>query len=59
MWIDFKEGTLNYKKHKSFGSGLFSMSLGLNKKYLQKLTPCVVFSGEGGPKVRILNEQEL
>ena len=59
MWIDFKEGTLNFRKHKGLAKTTFSMKLGLNRKFLQKLTPCVMFSGEEGPFVRILNEDEL
>ena len=59
MWIDFKEGTLNFRKHQGLTKTTFSMKLGLNRKFLQKLTPCVMFSGEEGPIVRILNEDEL
>jgi hypothetical protein len=55
MWVNFKEGTLNFSKNKA----KFSMSLGLNQRYMLKLTPCIMFSGEKGPKVRILNEDEL
>jgi len=54
MWVEFKEGTLNFKKQKGIMNTTFSMKLGLNKKFMQKLTPCVMFSGEEGPKVKLL-----
>lgn len=36
-----------------------SMPLGLDPKYVVRLKPCIMFQGEEGAEVTILNETEL
>ena len=44
MWIDYNEGTLNFKR-RGFMKQQYSMNLALEDKFIKKLKPFVSFEG--------------